>query len=390
MTPPRDKIRVLRLIARLNIGGPAIHATLLTERLDPARYESLLVAGVESAAEGNYLRLHGRQLAGLRVVRALGREISPARDVATVLEVYRLIRRFRPHVVHTHTAKAGAVGRLAAWVARVPVVVHTYHGHVLQGYFSPAHTQVFLAIERALAHVTDRIVTVSEEIRRQILDFGVGTPGQVTVLRLGLDLEPFVHGAVAQGQFREELGIGDAPLVGIVARLVPIKRHEDFLAAAARVAQRLPSCRFVVVGDGERRAELETLASSAGIRERVHFLGWRRDLARIYADLDVAVLCSANEGSPVSLIEAMAAGRAVVATRVGGVPDIIEDGLTGLLTPASDPAALADAITVAITDVDRRRQMGEAGRKRVYPAYTADRLVRDVEHLYEQLLSRTA
>lgn len=384
-----ERVRVLRLIARLNIGGPAIHATLLTERLDRSRYESRLVSGLESRTEGSYLALHGREVAGLTVMPQLGREIHPARDAVTVLRLYRLIRRFRPHVVHTHTAKAGAVGRLAARLARVPAIVHTYHGHVLHGYFSPLRTRVFTAVERGLARVTDRLLVVSEAVRQDLLDRGIGDPARITVLPLGFDLAPFLESHRLRGQLRAELGVGAGdPLVGIVARLVPIKRHEDFLAAAALVARGVPAARFLVVGNGERRAELEALAERLGLAGRVRFVGWRRDLDRIYADLDLVVLTSANEGSPVSVIEAMAAGRPVVATRVGGVPDLVEDGTSGLLVPAGDPRGVADAVTALLEDPERRRAMGEAGRARVYPAFDAGRLLDGIDRLYGDLLLR--
>ena len=176
------------------------------------------------------------------------------------------------------------------------------------------------------------------------------------------------------------------PLVGIVARLVPIKRHEDFIAASALLAARIPEARFLVIGDGERRTELEVLVRQKGLGERVRFLGWRHDLDRIYADLDVVVLTSANEGSPVSLIEAMAAGRPVVATEVGGVPDLVEHGVNGMLGRAGDPSATAEAIAALLADPERRRVMGEAGRKRVRDAYTIDQLVSDMDRLYTELL----
>lgn len=382
-----EKVRVLRLIARLNIGGPAIHATLLTERLDPLRYESRLVCGVESAAEGSYIALHRLQVPGLTVIPELGREIHPVRDLATLLRLYRLMRRVRPHVVHTHTAKAGAVGRLAARLAGVPVIVHTYHGHVLHGYFSPAKTRLFTAIERGLARITDRLLVVSDAGRQDLLARGIGDPARITVLRLGLDLAPFLEAERFRGQLRAELGLdGAAPLVGIVARLVPIKRHEEFLAGAALLAQRVPAARFLVIGDGERRGELEAVAARPGLGGRVRFLGWRSDLARVYADLDVVTLTSTNEGSPVSLIEAMAAARPVVATRVGGVPDLVEDGVSGLLVPAGSPPALAAAVASVLEDRDRARALGEAARKRVHPAFDVGRLLSDVDHLYQELL----
>ena len=389
---PGDRIRVLRVIARLNVGGPALHTVLLTERLPHDRYESRLVTGSPEAAEGDYLELHG--LAPERLVRipALGRELDAARDASALVELVRLMRRVRPHVVHTHTAKAGTLGRVAAILARVPVRVHTFHGHVFDGYFSPAKTRAFLAVERALARRTQRILTVSDHVRDELLRLGIGHAEQVTVVPLGLDLDPFTRGAAHRGALRRELGLADdTPLVGIVARLVPIKAHEVFLAAAARIAQRVPACRFVVVGDGERRAELEALAARSGLGERVHFLGWRADLARIHADLDVMLLTSRNEGSPVALIEAMASGLPVVATSVGGVPDLVGEGVHGHLAAMDDAAALADATIALLADPAQRRALGVAGRTRVLARHGAARLVDDVDRVYrEELAARTA
>lgn len=381
------RIRVLRVIARLNIGGPALHATLLTERLDPARYDSLLVAGTEDPPEGNYLALQGRSLDRLVVLPGLGREIRGRQDVAVLLELTRLMRAVRPHIVHTHTAKAGTLGRLAARLAKVPVIVHTYHGHVFHGYFSPVKTRFFLAVERWLAGHTDRLLTVSDAVRAELLHLGIGSPERLVVVPLGLDLARFLDCETVRGQFRAELSIPPAvPLVGIVARLVPIKAHEVFLAAAAALAGHVPESHFVVVGDGERRSALEALSERLGLENRVHFLGWRRDLDRIYADLDVVVLCSRNEGSPVSLIEAMAAARPVVATRVGGVPDLVEDGVAGCLVPPGDADAMATAVHALLADPERRRAMGAAGRKRVAPSFSAERLLADMDRLYTDLL----
>jgi glycosyltransferase involved in cell wall biosynthesis len=202
-----------------------------------------------------------------------------------------------------------------------------------------------------------------------------------------LELDRFLTCENFRGQLRAELGVkSDIPLIGIVARLVPIKRHEWFLEAADKVRQRYPECQFLLVGDGERRRELEHLAGQLGLTRQVHFLGWRCDLERIYADLDLVALTSANEGSPVSLIEAMAAGRPVVSTQVGGVADIVEDKVTGLLVPPGDATALAEAITTLLDDSQRRSRMGKTGRERVYPAFDAQRLVRDIDQLYTNLL----
>lgn len=383
----RERVRVLRIIARLNVGGPALHTTLLTERLDPRRYDARLVAGVEAPTEGNYLALHGTALERLTLLPALGREVSGATDPVVLAQLVRLMRRVRPHVVHTHTAKAGALGRLAARLAGVPVVLHTYHGHVFHGYFPPRRTRVFLAIERALARLTDCLLAVSATVRDELLALGVGQPARFRVMPLGLDLDRYGTVEALRGKLRAELGLpADAPVVTIVARLVPIKAHEVFLRAARLVQAALPGSQFLVVGDGERRAPLEALAADLGLAGSIHFLGWRRDLEHVYADSWVVALTSRNEGSPVSLIEAMAAERPVVATRVGGVPDLVEDGLTGRLVPPDDPAALADALVGLLGDGPRRQALGQAARRRVVPAFAAERLVAGMQGLYEELL----
>jgi glycosyltransferase involved in cell wall biosynthesis len=384
MAPP---IRVARFIARLNVGGPAQHVIHLSARLPRERYESVLLTGQEDPAEGSMRFLAAA--AGVRpiAVPGLGRKVSPLDDVRSLVFACRFLREFRPHIVHTHTAKAGAIGRAAAALTRVPVIVHTYHGHVFHGYFSPLATRVFLGIERALGRRTHRMLTVSDAVRDELVRYRIGRPEQILVVPLGLDLSRFLEAERRRGELRRELGLGTAtPVVAIVARLVPIKRHEDFLAAAALVARRVPDCRFLVVGDGERRAELERLARDGGARDRIIFLGWRHDLDRVYADADLTVLTSANEGSPVSLIESMAAACPVVATRVGGVPDLVADGRVGLVVAPSDPAAVADAIVDLLGDADRRRVMGEAGRKRVEQAFSLERLVADVDRLYTGLL----
>ena len=381
-----NQTRILRVIARLNIGGPARHVILLSARIDPARYSTLLLTGQEAPSEGNMNSLAKSVEVEPRVVAGLGREISLWRDLLAWFRLYRLCLHYRPHIVHTHTAKAGVLGRLAARAARVPVIVHTYHGHVFQGYFSPLKTRLFLAIERWLGRSTHRLIAVSEAVRQDLLRLGIGTPERLVVIPLGLNLDPFLRCEDLRGQLRTELGLQpDTLLVGIVARLVPIKAHDVFLKAAAKVCVRFPQSRFLLVGDGERLAELQLLVERLGLREQVIFLGWRQDLDRVLADLDLVVLTSRNEGSPVCLIEAMAAARPVVATRVGGVGDVVDDGITGSLVDADKPEDVANAIVELLGDEKRRRAMGEAARERV-PRFGIDRLVSDIDRLYENLL----
>jgi glycosyltransferase involved in cell wall biosynthesis len=388
---PPEPVRVMRIIARLNIGGPAIHATLLSEHLDPLGYETVLVAGTEEAGEGSYLELRGARVRDLRRIPELGREIRGLRDVSALLQLTRLIRAVRPQIVHTHTAKAGTLGRLAAWLCGVPIIVHTYHGHVFHGYFSPVKTRVFVAIERWLGRRSHRLVTVTPTVRREVLDLGIGRADRFDIVPLGFELSSFLGAERMRGRLRAELGIdAAAPIVGIVARLAPIKAHERFLAVAARVAGAMPEATFLIVGDGERRAELEALAAQLGLASQTRFLGWRGDLDAVYADLDVVALTSKNEGSPVALIEAMAAARPVVAMRVGGVADVVAHGRTGCVVEPGDEAGMAAAIIDLLNNPDRAVRLGEAARAHVVETYGAERLVRDIDTLYRQLLAGRA
>ena len=377
-------IKVLRVITRLNIGGPAIHAILLTSALDDGvRFTSTLVAGTTAPHEGDMLDLARARSVEPIVLPALGREINPLDDLVALARMVQFVRRLTPDVVHTHMAKAGTIGRLAARICGVPLVVHTYHGHVFHSYFGAAKTRVFLTIERALGLVTDRIIVVGDGQRDEIAGYGVAPPGKLESIRLGLELAPLLHAEAARGRLRQELGIdASTPLVGIVARLVPIKAHEAFFDAAVRIREALPRVEFLVVGDGERRQELETLVQRRGLSPAVRFLGWRRDMLNVYADLDVVALTSRNEGSPVALIEALAAGRPVVSTAVGGVPEVVINGDTGVTVPVADPRTLADAVLTLLADRPLAERLGAAGRRHVYPRYDSSRLVDDVRDLY--------
>ncbi|NLH06241.1 MAG: glycosyltransferase family 4 protein [Chloroflexi bacterium] len=379
-------IRVMRIIARLNIGGPAVHVSLLTAGLNDGEFTSRLVTGVIGEAEGDMSYLAREMGVEPVVIPTMRREIEPLNDLRTLRALTRLMREFRPHVVHTHTAKAGFVGRLAARLTGVPVVVHTFHGHVFHGYFGPAKTRLFIELERLAARGSDVILTISERLRGDLLAYRIAPPEKIRVVPLGLPLDSLRDLDGLRGGLRRELGVStDTQLVGIIGRLVPIKNHDLFLAAARRVREERPDTHFVIVGDGERRAELEALVQEMGLADAVTFTGWRDDLPGIYADLDVLVISSRNEGTPVSIIEAMAAGVPVVSTDVGGVADVLLGGELGRLTPPSDADALARGIVEALCE--GRGPRTEAARTRAFEQYGAARLVEDMRALYRELLA---
>lgn len=384
-----DTIRIGRVITRLNIGGPAQHVILLSAGLPKEEFETLLVVGKEEEGEGSLLDLARAKGFQPLLLPRLHRPIRPPDDLSTLVALFRLFRRWKPHIVHTHTSKAGTLGRLAARAAGVPIVVHTFHGHIFEGYFSPWRAKAFLNLERLLATLTTRIITLSEGQRRELLALKIGSEEKLAVLPLGLELDHFSASAAKSGQLREELGLSEeGRLVGIVGRLVPIKGHEIFLQAARSVAEKLPSCRFLVVGDGPERSELQGMAEALGISSKVLFLGWRRDLDRIYADLDLCTLSSYNEGTPVSIIEAMAAGVPVVATQVGGVKDLVTHHETGLLVPPGDSQALASAIVTLLNDPEGAQRMARAGRERAYPFYDVKALLSRMSAFYHTLVGQ--
>ncbi|HEX2905551.1 MAG TPA: glycosyltransferase, partial [Phototrophicaceae bacterium] len=318
MSPSHTPIRVVHIIARLNVGGAAVVVSLMVSHLAPPEYESSLVCGRIGANEGDML-YYAEQL-GIHpiIIPELGRSLHPLRDIATTRKLVRLLRELQPDVVHTHTAKAGFVGRIAARLAGVPVVIHTFHGHVFYGVFrgrwARAMELLSLTLERLAAPLSDRILTLSSGLRDELADdFHIASKSKIAVLPIPVDLTAFAQMPRHAGTFRQQWHIpADAPLIGLIGRLVPMKYPELFIQAAAKVKAEQPDARFVLVGDGELRPNVAALAQSLGLGEAVIFAGWQRDMAAIYSDLDILALSSQNEGTPVTIIEAVTARCPVV------------------------------------------------------------------------------
>ena len=298
------------------------------------------------------------------------------------------MRRERPHIVHTHTGKAGLLGRTAARLSNVPIVIHTYHGHVFYGYYSPAKSWLARRVEKVMARITDKNIAISDEIKRDLLAYGIANDEDIDVIPLGVDLDPFLVSGNSSGNFRSELGLEpDTYLIGIVGRIVPIKNHRLFLDAAANVVASGISSHFAIVGDGEMRADIERYTHDLGLSDRVTFTGWRSDLPDIYTDLDALVISSDNEGTPVSVIEGMASGCAVVATRVGGLVDLLKHEETGFLVDPQDAKQLSEGILRVLSDSDYAHRIGQAATAAVREQYALDRLVSETQQLYEQFLN---
>jgi len=391
-TPP---IAVVRVITRLNIGGPSIQATRLSV-LDRNGFATTLMHGRLGDGEGDmsYLIAPGSRAI---YVPTLCRPLSPLNDLRTLFRLYREIAKARPLIVHTHMAKAGLLGRAAAAIyntlrgsAPRARVVHTYHGHVLEGYFSPLMTNIFIRLERLLARASDRIVAISPAIERELRDgFRIGSARQYRVVPLGFDLSGFASvDAAARVAARRELSLpADADVVSTVGRLTAIKQHRLFLETIREAARSRPTLVALIAGDGELRSGLEAYARELGIADRVRFLGWRRDLATIYGATDVFLLTSRNEGTPVALIEAMASGVPGVSTDVGGVKDVITSEAIGARISDASAVALAAPIVRYLADPALRHDAGTRARAAVLDRFSLDRLVRDISALYRELLA---
>ena len=400
-------MKIVRIMTRMNIGGPAVHATALSTRLDPGRFSTCLVVGSPEAGEGD---LSGFvQGPGVRVVRirALRKALDPWGDLWTLIRLIGVLNREHPAIIHTHMAKAGALGRVAGMVynrfghGRRPgkraKLIHTFHGHVLEGYFSLWLSRLFVRIERWLARRTDCLIAVSRTIRDDLLQKGIGSPSQWRVIPLGLDLSLLGRLPPANGS--------PAVRVGMVGRLVPVKNPALLLHALHRLSGRPHAIpvRGIIVGDGPLRERLEREAARLGLDALVQFTGWRRDVPAVYAEMDVACLTSWHEGTPVSLIEAMAAGRAVVATDVGGVRDLLGDpgelprviphgrfhvARRGLLVRAGDADGLAAALEALASDAALRQTLSQTARPHALRAFTMERLLQDIATLYAVLAGR--
>jgi glycosyltransferase involved in cell wall biosynthesis len=390
-------MKIVRIIARLNVGGPAIHVILLTHEFRKRGYESLLVVGPVPDIEGNMEYYASKWDVPLVRVPNLVRPLSLKNDLVAFWKIFRLLRKERPDIVHTHTAKAGTLGRAAAILIGTPIILHTFHGNVFDGYFSPLKTRLFLFIERVLASFTDRIISVSKSQADELIHkHKIAQPEKFEIIRLGIDLDAFRDVKVDNLDHTEDRK--HSPLViGWVGRFTEVKDPFFFVDFAAAMKSSSAAAKFVMVGDGHLRQAIEARISEYGLQGHFTFSGWQQEMVGIYSRMDVVVLTSLNEGTPVTLIEAMATSRPFVAFNVGGMPDLMTgtpqkyEGFdvfdNGILVGPRDVATFVRAVGLLWKDPERRVRMGQVGKAFVFENFSKERLVQDIEALYRKLTS---
>lgn len=395
--------RVMRILNRLIIGGPSKNAVYLTAYMQP-EFETLLVTGGREEHEQDADFLTTAYGITPFCIPEMKRPLSVADDWTAYRKIKQLIRDFRPHIVHTHAAKSGALGRLAAHHCNVPVIIHTFHGHVFHSYFNSFKTRLFIKAEQYLAGFSDAIIAISDVQKKELTEkFKIARADKFRVIPLGLELESFFTGQeIKRERFRSEFGVDkDTIAIGIIGRLVPVKNHLLFLNGLKKLLETTgQKIKAFIVGDGESRQQIEQAAASLGISYSVHtdtthphplvFTSWRTDVDVVCAGLDIVALTSLNEGTPVSLIEAQAAGKAIVSTRVGGITDVVLENKTALLSDVHDEALFAENLMKLVHDADLRNTLSSAGRDYVLSKFGYQRLVKDMRALYLDLLDKKA
>ena len=376
--------RIVRIVAKLNISGPAIQAVLLTAELQKLEYECLLLAHVDQESDDSLVTLaENYDIQPIEFPQFAYTNIFGA--IIAFWRLIQLLKDLRPDIVHTHNPRAGFLGRIAARIAGVPVIVHTLHEYPFRGYYTRLRTLIFITMERIGAYFSDSIITLSQSLRQALVEtYGITNTSRITVLPLGYDLQPFADTKRHLGTFRDSLHIpNDAPLIGIIGRLLPVKNHTLFLEMATQLQQDMPHAYFVIIGDGAEREALETYTKQLGINDRVIFTGWQQQMELIYSDLDILVNTSLNEGTPVPIIEALTAQCPVVATDVGGIGDLLNNGDLGTLVPSDD----CDALTLAVHHTLETMPDMTIAQEIMLRRYGIKRLGQDLDSLYRGLLA---
>ena len=371
-----ERIKVMQIIARMNVGGPAVIVAELMRGLDKGQFEQVLITGYCDETEADYLDEVATDISATRIA-GLGRSVSPLADLKAFFGLIKTIKTFKPDVIHTHTAKAGVLGRLASIIAgRGATRIHTFHGHLLHGYFSGWKTSLVIAIEKFLAKRTHFLIAIGNEVKQDLLSAGIGSPAQYKVFFPGLP-EPRT---VSKAEIRKNLELAATAIYcTFVGRLTQIKRPDRLLDVAAAMVKREVDIHFLVAGEGELFESSKARAAAEALP--VTFLGWRKDIDELFAASDIAILTSDNEGIPLTLIQAAQAALPIIAPKVGSISDIVENDVTGFLTSPA-PGAMASALSALATDENLRIQLGGAGKKRASELFSLERMLRDHTEIY--------
>lgn len=390
--------KVLRILNRFNVGGPTHNATYLTKFLSP-EYETKLIAGRKLDSEATSEYILKKYNINYFILENMSRSLNPIKDLRAFIEIRKIIKEYKPDIVHTHASKSGALGRLAAISLRVPIILHTFHGHVFHSYFGKLKTYFYISIERFLAKKSNAIIAISNLQKDELSnDFRICSPDKISVIPLGFDLDKFQNNINEERiLFRKEFLLSDDVVaIGIIGRLTAIKNHELFIRSIHQVLPKIKEqIKVFIIGDGEDRDGLINLSENLNIpystlnkknkNPLIHFISWRSDMTSVYAGLDIVALTSLNEGTPVTLIEAQAANKPIVSTDVGGVRDILIEDKTGLISDSQDMDGFVKNLKELIENKDLRDSMGAAGYANVSEKFSYRRLVSDVKSLYNQL-----
>ncbi len=382
-------IHVLHIITRMVKGGAQENVLDKTVRLDPNLFSCILATGPSEGPEGSLLEIAKKRQADVREIPWLVREISPLNDIRAVISLARIIRKERPDIVHTHTSKAGIVGRAAARIARVPVVIHEPHGHVFHGYYGKFKTGVFIALERWFSRWSDRIVMLTSNEQADHIALRIAPADKFVTIHSGIDYTQMLNDSSAPGALRTPLSIDkDAKVIGTLGRLVDIKGQIHLINAMPEILSQVPNAHLVLVGSGPLREDLQRSAEALGVGARVHFAGYRSDIAACLKDIDVFVLPSLNEGMGRVLVEAMVMSLPLVASDICGIRDLVQDGRNGRLTPVGDSGAIARAVVEILNGPDLAVRMGEAGYRIAVPGYGVEAMIEQTQSLYRSELAR--
>lgn len=381
------RIKVLHIITRLDLGGTFEDTLASVLNLDNSKYEVTLSSGPSTALSETLIsRL---KQGGVRFVeiKQLRRQINIISDSIALYRIYRLIKNEKYAIVHTHTSKAGALGRLAAHLAKVPIIIHAPHGHIFYGYYGFFPTQLIILLEKSLASFTDRLITLTQLGKNDHIKFGIAPANKIVPIYSGIELDKFRQFNIDIKKKKDQFHLPlDSNLISVIARLAPVKGHRYFLEAAVRIIEVIPKARFLLIGEGPLRKKLIEQVKRLGLTKEVVFFGGCEDIRPFLGISDIVVLPSLNEGMGRILLQAQACGKPVVATRVGGVPEVVRDNETGLLVPAGDAAALADAIIYLLKDKEKRRAISDQAKRWVDSKFSVEAMVKGIANLYQELI----